>query len=108
MSILLIGANGGVGSKLVQQLKNDHVEFTAGVRKEEQVKDLENEGVKATLVDVEKDNIDDLTQTFKEFDKVIFSVGSGGSTGADKTIIVDLDGAVKTMEASKKQVSNIM
>ena len=102
MSILLIGANGGVGSKLVQQLKNDHVEFTAGVRKEEQVKDLENEGVKATLVDVEKDNIDDLTQTFKEFDKVIFSVGSGGSTGADKTIIVDLDGAVKTMEASKK------
>ena len=37
MSILLIGANGGVGSKLVQQLKNDHVEFT-GVRKEEQVK----------------------------------------------------------------------
>ncbi|MEJ7175032.1 NAD(P)-binding oxidoreductase [Staphylococcus caprae] len=102
MSILLIGANGGVGSKLVQQLKNDYVEFTAGVRKEEQVKDLENEGVKATLVDVEKDNIDDLTQTFKEFDKVIFSVGSGGSTGADKTIIVDLDGAVKTMEASKK------
>lgn len=54
MSILLIGANGGVGSKLVQQLKNDHVEFTAGVRKEEQVKDLENEGVKATLVDVER------------------------------------------------------
>lgn len=39
---------------------------------------------------------------------MIFSVGSGGSTGADKTIIVDLDGAVKTMEASKKQVSNIM
>ena len=34
MSILLIGANGGVGSKLVQQLKNDHPEFTAGVRKE--------------------------------------------------------------------------
>ena len=37
----------------------------------------------------------------KGFDKVIFSVGSGGNTGADKTIIVDLDGAVKTIEASK-------
>ena len=36
MSILVIGANGGVGSKLVNQLKEDQVDFTAGVRKEEQ------------------------------------------------------------------------
>ena len=40
MSILLIGANGGVGSRLVQQLKSDNIDFTAGVRKEEQVKEL--------------------------------------------------------------------
>ena len=36
-----------------------------------------------------------------------FSVGSGGSTGADKTIIVDLDGAVKQLKLVKKRVSNI-
>ena len=29
-------------------------------------------------------------------------MGSGGSTGADKTIIVDLDGAIKTIGASKQ------
>lgn len=102
MSILLIGANGGVGSKLVQQLKSDNVDFTAGVRKEEQVTELENQGVNATLVDVEKATVEDLTQLFKNYDKVIFSVGSGGSTGDDKTLIVDLDGAVKTIEASKE------
>ena len=28
MSILVIGANGGVGSKLVNQLKEDQVDFT--------------------------------------------------------------------------------
>ncbi|PNZ66739.1 NAD(P)-dependent oxidoreductase [Staphylococcus croceilyticus] len=102
MSILVIGANGGVGSKLVQQLKDDNVTFTAGVRKEEQVSSLKEQNIEATLVDVEKDSIDELTEKFNEFDKVIFSVGSGGSTGADKTIIVDLDGAVKAIEASKK------
>lgn len=102
MSILVIGANGGVGSKLVSQLKEEHVDFTAGVRKEDQVKELENKGIKATLIDVEKNSIDDLKNIFTDYDKVIFSVGSGGSTGADKTIIVDLDGAVKTIEASKK------
>lgn len=102
MSILVIGANGGVGSKLVSQLNEEHVDFTAGVRKEDQVKELENKGIKATLIDVEKNSINDLKNIFTDYDKVIFSVGSGGSTGADKTIIVDLDGAVKTIEASKK------
>ncbi|GGG96109.1 SDR family oxidoreductase [Staphylococcus pragensis] len=102
MSILVIGANGGVGSKLVQQLKDDNVTFTAGVRKEEQVSSLKEQNIEAILVDVEKDSIEELTEKFNEFDKVIFSVGSGGSTGADKTIIVDLDGAVKAIEASKK------
>ena len=102
MSILVIGANGGVGSKLVQQLKDDNVTFTAGVRKEEQVSSLKEQNIEATLVDVEKDSIEELTEKFNGFDKVIFSVGSGGSTGADKPIIVDLDGAVKAIEASKK------
>lgn len=102
MSILLIGANGGVGSKLVKQFKEDNVDFTAGVRKEEQLQELQSQGVNATLVDVETANVDELTQLLKKFEKVIFSVGSGGSTGDDKTLIVDLDGAVKTIEASKE------
>ena len=49
MSILVIGANGGVGSKLVSQLNEEHVDFTAGVRKEDQVKELENKGIKIKL-----------------------------------------------------------
>lgn len=102
MSTLIIGANGGVGSYLVQQLTEDKATFTAGVRKEEQVKALEDQNIKAVLVDVENDSIEKLTETFKGFDKVLFSVGSGGSTGDDKTIIIDLDGAVKSMIASKE------
>ena len=54
MSILVIGANGGVGSKLVNQLKEDEVDFTAGVRKEEQESALKDQGVNAILIDVEK------------------------------------------------------
>lgn len=38
MSLLVIGANGGVGSKLVKQLKEDQVDFTAGVRKTNKLK----------------------------------------------------------------------
>ncbi|GGB38741.1 hypothetical protein GCM10011409_15320 [Lentibacillus populi] len=39
----------------------------------------------------------------KECDAVIFAAGSGGSTGADKTLLVDLDGAAKAVEAAEKQ-----
>ena len=104
MSILVIGANGGVGQHLVQQLTENKVDFTAGVRKEEQITALKNDDVQAALVDVELDSIDELADKFKGFEQVVFSVGSGGKTGADKTIIVDLDGAVKAIEASKKDV----
>ena len=86
MSTLVIGANGGVGQYLVNQLKESGESFVAGVRKEEQVQALEDNGVKATLIDVEADDIETLTQKLQGFDKIVFSVGSGGSTGADKTI----------------------
>lgn len=102
MSILVIGANGGVGTHLVQQLKENSVDFTAGVRKDEQVSDLNNKDVKALLIDVEKDSIEELAEKMKGFEQVVFSVGSGGSTGAEQTIIVDLDGAVKAVDASKE------
>ena len=102
MSILVIGANGGVGAHLVSQLKQNSIDFTAGVRKEEQVADLGNKDVKATLIDVEKDSVEELIEKMKDFEQVVFSVGSGGSTGAEQTIIVDLDGAVKAIDASKQ------
>ncbi|RIN53426.1 NAD(P)-binding oxidoreductase [Staphylococcus simulans] len=102
MSILFLGANGGVGHYAVKQLKEANQDVTAAYRKEEQVSKAKEEGYQAELVDVENDTIDDLTKKFKGFEQVVFSVGSGGSTGADKTIIVDLDGAVKAIEASKQ------
>ena len=101
MSILVIGANGGVGRHLVNQLQEAGQKFTAGVRKEEQVKDLEDRGIDTLLIDVANDSIDELSDKLKGFEQVVFSVGSGGSTGADQTIIVDLDGAVKTIDASE-------
>lgn len=99
MKSLIIGANGGVGQHLVRKLKARDVDFTAGVRKEEQVEALKADGIDATYIDVAKQSIDELIELFKSYDQILFSVGSGGSTGDDQTIIVDLDGAVKAIKA---------
>jgi len=101
MKSLIIGANGGVGKHLVRKLNERNIDFTAGVRKEEQVDALKSEGMDAIYVDVEKQSIEELAALFEPYDQILFSVGSGGNTGADTTIIVDLAGAVKAIKASE-------
>ena len=62
MKSLIIGANGGVGQHLVRKLKARDVDFTAGVRKEEQVEALKADGIDATYIDVAKQSIDELIE----------------------------------------------
>lgn len=101
MKVLVFGANGQIGKLLVKQL-SDSERYTpvAAVRKEEQKNQFESEGVESVIANLE-DSIDVLSKAVKGVDAVVFTAGSGGHTGADKTMMIDLDGAVKTMEAAK-------
>lgn len=101
MNVLIVGANGQIGRHLVKELKDggSHTPV-AFVRKEDQVKDFEDQGVEARLNNLEN-SVDEIAQAMNDIDAVVFTAGSGGSTGADKTLLIDLDGAVKVMEATK-------
>lgn len=102
MKILILGSNGGVGSKVTELLKESNIDFTASVRDEKKLEELKASDIDAKLIDVAKDSIDDMVESFKGYDKVLFTIGAGGKGGAETTVQVDLDGAVKTMEAAKK------
>jgi len=52
--------------------------------------------------DDEKDDIDVMAKAAEGVDAIVFTAGSGPNTGPDKTMLIDLDGAVKTIEAAKK------
>lgn len=101
MNVLIVGANGQIGRHLIDEMQNEgrHTPI-AFVRKEEQVKNFESRGVEARLGNLE-DSISEIQKHMTDIDAVIFTAGSGGSTDADKTLLIDLDGAVKTMEAAK-------
>ncbi|WP_342526553.1 SDR family oxidoreductase [Chryseomicrobium sp. FSL W7-1435] len=102
MKVFVIGANGQVGHELVNTLhKNEHHEVTAMVRKEEQQKELEDKGITSVIADLEG-SVDELAEAMKGQDAVIFAAGSGGGTGQDMTLLIDLDGAVKTVEAAEQ------
>ena len=95
MNVLVIGANGQVGRNVVKELAESKHEATAMVRKEEQIDELKQLGAsKVVLADLEKD----FSDAFEGVDAVIFAAGSGPSTGADKTLTIDLWGSVKAAQ----------
>ncbi|MGE7590928.1 SDR family oxidoreductase [Peribacillus sp. NPDC101480] len=101
MKVFVVGANGQIGKQLVDLLKDsrDH-SVRAMVRKEEQSKHLERSGIESAVVSL-TGSVDEIANAAKGCDAVVFTAGSGGSTGADQTLLIDLDGAVKTIEAAE-------
>ena len=100
--VLIIGANGQIGKIITTKMKGS-ADFVpvALFRKENQKVFFENHNVEYKIVDLEED-LDTLVNSMKGTDAVVFTAGSGGETGYDKTLIIDLDGAIKSIEAAKK------
>ncbi|WP_298940855.1 SDR family oxidoreductase [uncultured Psychromonas sp.] len=96
---LVIGANGQIGKIVVELLHNQDRPVVAMVRSKQQAEKLENIGVEAVIGDLETD----FEHAFKGCDKVVFSAGSGGNTGDDKTLLIDLWAAKKAVDYSLKE-----
>ncbi|MBP2831890.1 SDR family oxidoreductase [Aquimarina sp. U1-2] len=93
--ILVVGATGTTGNKVVDILNKDqNYEPIAMVRKKQQQANFEQQGIKTILGDLTQD----VSHTTQGIDKVIFAAGSKGKA-LDK---VDRKGAMKIVDASKK------
>lgn len=101
-NILVLGAHGKIGRLLVDKLSNSQkFNSAAFIRNPDQVKDFKGTDVEAVVGNLE-DPVDELAKEFEKYDTIIFSAGSGASTGTEKTAAVDLDGAGRAIDAAKK------
>lgn len=101
MKVLVVGANGQIGKQVVSLLQESgEYSVRALVRNEDQLKAFEQSGVEAVLGNLEG-SVEQLESVARDCEAVIFTAGSGGKTGYDKTLLIDLDGAVKMIEATK-------
>ncbi|WRP05930.1 SDR family oxidoreductase [Rossellomorea aquimaris] len=99
MNVLVIGANGHTGRHIVKELSNSSQHFVrAMIRKTEQAKDMEDLGARPIVADLEQD----FSYALENVNAVIFAAGSGGSTGNDKTLAIDQEGAKKAVDYAKK------
>lgn len=74
--------------------KKTGVNVIAMIRKEEQRAALEQLGAKVIIADLE----DNFSSAYNNIDTVIFSAGSGGHTGPEKTIAIDQNAAIRAVQ----------
>jgi uncharacterized protein YbjT (DUF2867 family) len=94
VNVLVIGANGTTGSLLVEQLAASGHDVRAMVRDPDQGDALRDKGATPVVGDLEGE----LAPAFDDVEAVAFCAGSGGATGADATLRVDLHGAVRSID----------
>ena len=99
MTVAVIGANGGIGRRLLPRLVDAGHNPIGVVRAEDQFDRVREGGGEPRLGDLEGDFADALAGA----DAVVFTAGAGGSTGWDKTLMVDLWGARRAVAACEER-----
>ena len=97
--VAVLGANGGIGRRLLPKLAEAGHEPIGVVRSEDQFDRVQENGGEPRLGDLEGT----FAPALDGADAVVFTAGAGGETGWDKTILVDLWGAQRAVEACEAQ-----
>ncbi|KRL01978.1 NAD(P)-binding oxidoreductase [Liquorilactobacillus capillatus] len=102
-SVFVIGAHGQIGQMLVSKLATKKIKVYAGLRRKEQAAVFPTtDFIQPLLFDLTS-SIKEIAAAFRKSQAkaIVFSAGSGGKTGDDQTLLIDLDGAVKSMIAAQ-------
>lgn len=97
MKVLVIGANGSTGARVVTRLveRGGH-EPVAMIRSPDQKAKFDRMGAQTLIGDLEHP----IDHAVEGCDAVIFAAGSGGKTGKDKTVLIDHLGGIRAAVAA--------
>ena len=97
MKVLVIGANGKTGTRVIKRLKENLHDPLAMIRYPSQRVKFDEIGVPTVIADLEYP----IDHAVMGCDAIIFAAGSGSHTGKDKTVLVDHIGAIRSMVAAQ-------
>lgn len=95
MTIAVLGANGQIGRVLIPKLTHAGHNVRGLIRDDAQASTIQDAGAEPVVGDLEGP----FDHVLDGCDAVVFTAGSGGKTGGDKTLLVDLWGALRSYEA---------
>lgn len=97
---LVIGANGQIGRLFCRQAAAGGQALRAMVRDAAQQAWFEELGIESAVGDLESPIEEQFEAHYEGCDRVVFTAGSGPHTGPDKTLLVDLYGAMRSIDAA--------
>lgn len=97
MTTLVIGANGKIGKLFCEQAQQAGVPVKAMIRSEAQASWFEDRNIDTVIGDLEGD----IEHAFEGCDQVVFTAGSGPHTGPEKTLLIDLYGAIRAADLAR-------
>lgn len=99
MTTLVIGANGQIGKQFCELAQLAGTSIKAMIRSEEQASWFKEHDIETVIADLEGE----FEHAFEGCDQVIFTAGSGPHTGPDKTLMIDLYGAIRAADIAKQK-----
>ncbi|NYS78323.1 MULTISPECIES: SDR family oxidoreductase [Halomonadaceae] len=99
MTTLVIGANGQIGKQFCELAQKAGTPIKAMIRSEGQAAWFKEHGIDTVVADLEGE----FEHAFDGCDQVVFTAGSGPHTGPDKTLMIDLFGAIRTADIAKQK-----
>ena len=97
MRTLVIGANGQIGRMFSSKAHRAGFPLRAMVRRSDQEAWFQERGIETVVADLEGD----FRKALSGCDQLVFSAGAGAKGGPDKTLLVDLYGAIRTVDFAK-------
>ena len=98
MRVVVVGAHGRTGIKIVEQLIAAGDGVVATIRDPRQMADMVKRGAETVILDLEASTGPDFATQFKGADAVVFAAGSGTGESSE----IDSKGVRKTLRAAEK------
>ncbi|MBS9403584.1 SDR family oxidoreductase [Halomonas sp. TRM85114] len=99
MTTLVIGANGQIGQQFCELARTNGEPIRAMIRNAVQQPWFETRGIETVIADLESD----FAHAFDGgCEQVLFTAGSGPHTGPDKTLLIDLYGAIRAVDLARE------
>jgi uncharacterized protein YbjT (DUF2867 family) len=100
MDVVVAGGHGQVGLRLLRLLAEGGHRGRGLIRNPDHEADLREVGAEPVVCDIEA--LDDISDCCQGADAVVFAAGAGPGSGPERKRTVDYAGAVKLIEAAKK------
>lgn len=103
MQVAIAGGHGQIALHLTRLLADDGDSVRSLIRDPEQREEIAEHGGEPVVCDLEAAGADELAEAIDGADAVVFAAGAGPGSGAERKETVDYEGAVKLIEAAKRQ-----